>query len=77
MNAVDVIVFDCDGVMFDSREANAAYYNRVLARLSRPPLTAEQLAFTHMNTVDASLRFLFPDEKEYQAAQAFRRQACL
>jgi HAD superfamily hydrolase (TIGR01509 family) len=26
-----------------------------------------------MNTVDASLRFLFSDEEEYRAAQAFRR----
>ncbi|MBW2356849.1 MAG: HAD family hydrolase [Deltaproteobacteria bacterium] len=73
MAMIQVVTFDCDGVMFDSREANAAYYNRVLAQFSRSPLTADQLAFTHMNTVDASLRFLFPDEKEYQAAQAFRR----
>jgi HAD superfamily hydrolase (TIGR01509 family) len=70
---IQVVAFDCDGVMFDSREANAAYYNRVLAQFSRPPLTEDQLAFTHMNTVDASLRFLFPDEEEYQAAHAFRR----
>ena len=70
---IQVVAFDCDGVMFDSREANAAYYNRILARFSRPPLTPEQSAFTHMNTVDASLRFLFSDEEEYRAAQAFRR----
>jgi len=73
MTMIQVVAFDCDGVMFDSRDANAAYYNRVLAQFSRPPLTGAQSAFTHMNTVDESLRFLFPDEEEYRAAQAFRR----
>jgi len=68
-----VVVFDCDGVMFDSRQANMAYYNTVLHRFDRPPLTEDQFAFTHMNTVDDSLRFLFPDDGAYAAAQTYRR----
>ncbi len=28
--AVKVVAFDCDGVMFDSAAANQAYYNQVL-----------------------------------------------
>ena len=70
---IRVVAFDCDGVMFDSRDANAAYYNQVLAHMGRPVLDAAQSAFTHMNTVDVSLRFLFPDDKDYAAAQVFRR----
>ncbi len=70
---IQVVAFDCDGVMFDSREANIAYYNRVLERFGRTPLTEDQFAFTHMNTVDASLRFLFPEDSVYEAAQAYRR----
>lgn len=33
------IIFDCDGVMIDSRAANAIFYNKVLAALGLPPLT--------------------------------------
>ena len=36
------IIFDCDGVMIDSRAANAIFYNKVLAALGLPPLTPEQ-----------------------------------
>ena len=30
MNDVRVVIFDCDGVMFDSKDANTAYYNTIL-----------------------------------------------
>ena len=71
---IRVVAFDCDGVMFDSRQANQAYYNRVLEHLGRGALTEAQFAFTHMNTVDDSLRFLFPEAADYTRAQAFRRR---
>jgi HAD superfamily hydrolase (TIGR01509 family) len=35
---IALIIFDCDGVLFDSAPANIAYYNAVLARLGQPPL---------------------------------------
>ena len=71
---IQVVAFDCDGVMFDSGEANAAYYNRILGHLGRAPMDEVQRTFTHMNTVDASLRFLFPDPADYDAAQSLRRK---
>lgn len=36
-----LVIFDCDGVLFDSAPANVAYYNAVLERLGRPPLNEE------------------------------------
>jgi len=39
---VSLIVFDCDGVLFDSRPANVAFYNAVLAELGLPPMQAER-----------------------------------
>jgi phosphoglycolate phosphatase len=36
-----LVIFDCDGVLFDSADANVAFYNAVLERLGRPPLDAE------------------------------------
>lgn len=40
-----LVIFDCDGVLFDSRPANVAFHNAVLDRLGLPPLdvTGEDL----------------------------------
>jgi HAD superfamily hydrolase (TIGR01509 family) len=38
---LSLVIFDCDGVLFDSAAANIAYYNAVLARLGRAPLDEE------------------------------------
>ena len=38
---LSLIIFDCDGVLFDSASANVAYYNAVLERMDRPPLSEE------------------------------------
>lgn len=73
-NLIKAVIFDCDGVMFDTTEANAAYYNRILKHMNRPELTPEQFAYCHMHTVDNALRFLFADAGELEAAWAFRRE---
>ena len=69
-----VVAFDCDGVMFDSREANRAYYNHLLARFHLPEMTPEQLAYAHMHTVDEALAFLIPDNATLEAVHAYRKQ---
>lgn len=69
---IQVVAFDCDGVLFDTRRANRRYYNRILAHLERPPMTEKQFSFVHMHTVDNSLAYLFPDPAERQRAHAFR-----
>jgi HAD superfamily hydrolase (TIGR01549 family) len=72
---IAVVAFDCDGVMFDSAEANIAYYNQILAHLGRPAMTAAQEAFTHSNTVAASLAHLLADAPhQLTEAEAFRRR---
>lgn len=38
MNSVAGIVFDCDGVLFESRAANLAYYNAILEWFNEPPV---------------------------------------
>lgn len=44
---LSLVIFDCDGVLFDSASANVAYYNAVLERLGRPPLTDEWARRAH------------------------------
>jgi len=36
------VIFDCDGVLFESRRANLAYYNTILARFGEPDVTEAQ-----------------------------------
>ena len=58
--------------MFDTTEANTAYYNRILKHFGQPPLTAEQFAFCHMHTVDNALRHLFEAAGLLEEARAYR-----
>lgn len=48
MSPIEAVIFDCDGVMFESRQANLAYYNRILAEFSYPPVSAEQKDLAHL-----------------------------
>jgi len=74
MEKIESVIFDCDGVMFDSGGANRAYYNTILNHFGRPELTGEQFAYTHMHTADESMIRLFGEGEDLEAAQAFRRK---
>ena len=68
-----VVAFDCDGVMFDTLDANRHYYNHILQRFGCPPMDAAQLRFVHSHTVQEALAHLFADEAMRQAAHDFRK----
>jgi phosphoglycolate phosphatase len=53
------VIFDCDGVMFDSRGANINYYNYLLSRFDLPPMTEEKVNFVHSYTAKDSVRHIF------------------
>lgn len=42
------IVFDCDGVLFESKGANLAYYNEILSAFDVEPVTVEQHERAHI-----------------------------
>ncbi len=48
------IIFDCDGVLFESRQANLAYYNAVLAHFGEASVTAEDHQVAHICHTAAS-----------------------
>ncbi len=57
------LVFDCDGVLVDSRAANSDYYNLLLREVGKPPMTPEQEAYTHMaSALDAVRHIMTPEE---------------
>jgi phosphoglycolate phosphatase len=73
MTTIKLVIFDCDGVMFDTRQANTAYYNAILEFLGKPLLTRDQFTFAHMHTADETLAFLLPDAQDLGKARAFRK----
>ena len=54
------VIFDCDGVMIDSRESNNVFYNRVLDYFNLPPMTMEQENYCFMATSLQALLHIVP-----------------
>jgi phosphoglycolate phosphatase len=74
MSHLQLVVFDCDGVMFDSIAANKAYYNDILAHFGHPPMDEEDLQYVHVQNVVDSIRFIFRHyPADYEAAEAYRQ----
>ncbi|MDA8163565.1 MAG: HAD-IA family hydrolase [Desulfobacteraceae bacterium] len=75
MSALKLVIFDCDGVMFDSKEANRAYYNHLLARFGHPPMPEADVEYVHIHHVMDSVRHIFRHHPEdFPAADAYRRE---
>jgi phosphoglycolate phosphatase len=39
---LELVIFDADGVLFESAESNIAYYNAIFAEIGDPPLSTEE-----------------------------------
>lgn len=72
MKKISVIIFDCDGVMFDSRQANIHFYNHILNHFGLPPMTEDKVVFVHMHTAEESVRSIFEGTPYVEQAQAYR-----
>jgi HAD superfamily hydrolase (TIGR01509 family) len=67
------LIYDCDGVLFDSFEANVAFYNRIMLDLGRPLLdraNAEHMRVLHSFANIEVLAYFFPDPTDFVAAKA-------
>lgn len=70
---VKAVIYDCDGVMFDSFEANLAFYQRIMELMSRPPIDRtdpEKMMVLHTYANRKVLEYFFPDEDELQKSVA-------
>ncbi|MBU1248883.1 MAG: HAD family hydrolase [Proteobacteria bacterium] len=65
---VEGIIFDCDGVLIDSKDANTFYYNSYKTHFGLAPMTPEEVNFVHANHVWDSLHHILPKEL-YEAAR--------
>jgi HAD superfamily hydrolase (TIGR01549 family) len=59
MLKLKLIVFDCDGVMFDSKFANREYYNQLLTRFHKPTMSPDEIDYVHIHNVHDSIRHIF------------------
>jgi len=73
MPKLKLVIFDCDGVMFDSIEANRAYYNTILQHFKHPPMDENELQFVHVSHVADSIRHIFRNYMDdYEEAEHYR-----
>jgi phosphoglycolate phosphatase len=69
---ISAVIFDCDGVMFDSRRANIRFYNHLLLHFGLPPMTEDKIEYVHMHTSDESVRYIFEGTPYTEQAQVYR-----
>ena len=77
MTTYKAIIYDCDGVMFDSFEANLAFYDRIMAAMGRPTLdrgNLEQMRVLHTYANRDVLAHFFPETAEFDAAVQAARE---
>lgn len=61
---ISAVIFDCDGVLFDSWRANVAFYNAILTRLGRSPLSAEWEKHAHTMASVQLFEAMFANDAE-------------
>jgi HAD superfamily hydrolase (TIGR01509 family) len=62
------VIYDCDGVIFDSLESNRKLYNDFCLHFGRPPLTDEELRYVHTHTVFEALHFILGRDAHQEKA---------
>jgi len=60
------VIYDCDGVLFDSLEANTKLYNDLCAMVGRGPLREEEIQYVHTHTVFEAIHFIFWKENDLE-----------
>ncbi len=68
-----LVGFDCDGVLFDSRDANIAYYNAILAAFGQPPMNPLSVDYVHSHTARQSVEYLFQEADNLEEVLDFCR----
>jgi phosphoglycolate phosphatase len=73
LTAIKVVIYDCDGVLIDSRQANTAFYNHILEKFGQKPLTPQQLDFVQFSTAREAVDFLFQGTPWRAQAQEYQQ----
>jgi phosphoglycolate phosphatase len=65
---IEFVMFDADGVLFDSDESNVAYYNAIFAQMDEPPLDARE----EVNAISHAAEQVFADRARGEEAKLVR-----
>ena len=60
------VIYDCDGVLFDSFEANTRLYNDLCTLVGRGPLRKGEMEYVHTHTVFEAIHFIFGGENNLE-----------
>ena len=73
---IHCVIYDCDGVLFDSIEANKKLYNDLCALVGRAPLSEEEVKYVHTHTVYETIHFIFgkDDGLEKKALDSLKKE---
>jgi len=64
-----LVIFDCDGVMFSSREANRVYYNHLLEQFGCPFMDEDEVSYVHCHNVNDSVTHIFRNYPQVDLTQ--------
>jgi phosphoglycolate phosphatase-like HAD superfamily hydrolase len=70
---LQALIFDLDGVIFDSLAANVALYNHILEAIGRPARAEEAIDIIHRDSMDRSLEALVGHGPDFDRAMAYWR----
>lgn len=73
-NGIKAVIYDCDGVLFDSFEANFAFYGQIMERFGQKPLDrgdCDLMRVLHTHCNKDVLSRLFCDDDTVARARAF------
>lgn len=71
------VILDCDGVMFDSKNANRHYYNYLLENFGYPAMDDDELDYVHIHSVKDSVQYIFRKypKQNLEEIHSFRLQS--
>ena len=73
MPQLKLVIFDCDGVMFDSKDANRIYYNHLLEHFGLPLMDEQEEDYVHSHNVVESVLHIFRNfPHEIDKAHSYR-----
>jgi phosphoglycolate phosphatase len=70
---LQAVIFDLDGVIFDSLHCNIALYNHILEQVGLPPTAAEAAEVIHRESMERSLAHFMGWGEKFEQAMAYWR----
>lgn len=74
---IEAVLFDIDGVLMDSREANLDFYRRLVARYGYPPAPEEDVARGHYMNLLETIALLTREPDEARVRQIWEESRAL